>query len=142
MPACRCSMATMRPVCGWPGGARNASTPSASASPTDKPSAKCCADNDVPVQFLDDGHDGCRVFFQGHDGVFRLPADHPASGCLRALLDEAIRRKARVWFVADTPDLTLLDILPAGWTMAWRDGGGSGDKESAALAPKKGVGSS
>ena len=73
------------------------------------------ADNDVPAQFQEDGADGVRVFFQGHDGVFRLQSDQPEFGRIRDLLDEAIRRKGRVWFVALKPDLTLLAVLPAGW---------------------------
>jgi hypothetical protein len=100
------------------------------------------ADNDVPAQLLEDGRDGSRVLFQGHDGVFHLPADHPASCRLHTLLDEAIRRKAHVWFIAHKPDLTLLDVQPAGWAMASHDGACSGDKTSAALVPKTRAGSS
>jgi hypothetical protein len=29
-------------------------------------------------------------------------------------LGEALRQKARVWFIAQKPDLALLDVLPAG----------------------------
>jgi hypothetical protein len=54
------------------------------------------------------------VLFQGHDGVFRLRPEHPESARLRAELDEALRQKARVWFIAQKPDLALLDVLPAG----------------------------
>ena len=71
------------------------------------------ADNDVPTKVCEDAA-GARVFFQGHDGIFRLQADHTESARLRTLLGEAIQRKARLWFVAQKPDLTLLDILPAG----------------------------
>jgi len=75
------------------------------------------ADNDVPAEICEDAS-GARVFFLGHDGVFHLRAEHPESARLRAVLSEAIQRKARVWFVAQKPDLALLDILPAGWTAA------------------------
>jgi len=71
------------------------------------------ADNDVPAQVWEEGPDGVRVLFQGHDGVFRLKSDHPDSARIRTLLREALEQKARVWFVADNPDLVLLDILPA-----------------------------
>lgn len=72
------------------------------------------ADNDMPAEVCEDVL-GAQVFFQGHDGVFRLKADHPEFARIRAGLSEAIQRKARLWFVAQKPDLALLDILPAGW---------------------------
>lgn len=85
------------------------------------------ADNDVPAELGEDTT-GARVLFQGHDGVFRLKADHPESARLRAVLGEAIRRKVRVWFITQKPDLAFLDILPAGWAAAASytcDGNGS-----------------
>ena len=69
------------------------------------------ADNDVPTELCANDADGVRVLFQGHDGFFRLKADHPEAVHLRALLDEAIRRKALIWFLAQKPDLALLDVL-------------------------------
>lgn len=72
------------------------------------------ADNDIPMQLCEDAA-GARVFLQGHDGVFHLSALHPDSARLRAALNEAIHRKAPIWFIARKPDLALLDILPAGW---------------------------
>jgi len=45
--------------------------------------------------------------------VFRLKADHPEYARVRALLDEAVRQKARVWFLAQKADLSLADVLPA-----------------------------
>jgi hypothetical protein len=71
------------------------------------------ADNDVPAQVLDEGPDGVRVLFQGHDGVFRLKSDHPDAARILTLIREALELKAPVWFLADKPDLALLDILPA-----------------------------
>ncbi len=72
------------------------------------------ADNDVPAQLWEEGADRVRVLFQGHDGVFCLKADHPEFARIRSLLDEALRQKARAWFVAQKPDLALLDVLAAG----------------------------
>ena len=40
------------------------------------------ADNDVPTKVCEDAA-GARVFFQGHDGIFRLQADHTESARLR-----------------------------------------------------------
>jgi hypothetical protein len=68
------------------------------------------ADNDVPTQLWEDNRDQAQVLFLGHDGVFRLKPDHPESDRLRSLLSEALRQKARVWFIAHKPDLTLLDV--------------------------------
>ena len=76
------------------------------------------ADNDVPAQLSPEDAAGVRVFLQGHDGVFRLKSEHPESARLRALLDEAIRQKARLWFIVQKPELAFLDILPAGWSAA------------------------
>jgi hypothetical protein len=70
------------------------------------------ADNDVPMQIWQEDPDGVRVLFQGHDGIFRLKFDHPEFARIRAILDEAIRQEARVWFIAQEPDLALLDVLP------------------------------
>jgi hypothetical protein len=76
------------------------------------------ADSDVPTQLVRDEAGPVRVIFQGHDGVFRLQPGNPESVRIGALLDEAIRRKARVWFIAQKPCLAILDVLPAGWPAA------------------------
>jgi hypothetical protein len=70
------------------------------------------ADNDVPAHLWEEDGDQARVFFQGHDGVFRLKLDHPESTRIRAVVCSAIGKKARVWFIAQKPDLALLDVLP------------------------------
>jgi hypothetical protein len=72
------------------------------------------ADNDVPAEFCEEDTEPARVFFQGHDGVFRLRPDHPESDRIRTQLGVALRQKARVWFIAQKPDLALLDIMPVG----------------------------
>jgi hypothetical protein len=95
------------------------------------------ADNDVPTQVLAEEPTGGRVFFEGHDGVFRLQPDHPESDRIRALLDEAIRRKARVWFIAQKADLALLDVMPAGWAASQPSAGG--DAEGVYSEGKNGI---
>ena len=73
------------------------------------------ADNDVPGQLWEDeAADFTHVLFQGHDGVFHVKPDHPDPSRIRTVLDEALRQKRRVWFIAGKPDLALLDVLPAG----------------------------
>jgi hypothetical protein len=72
------------------------------------------ADSDVPTQLWEENPDRVQVLFQGHDGVFHLKRDHPDLDRIHALLDEAIRQKARVWFIAQKPDLALLDVQSAG----------------------------
>jgi len=69
-------------------------------------------DNDVPAQIMDVEGDHVQVLFQGHDGVFRLKADHPEYARVRTLLDEAVRRNGRVWFLAQKGDLSLVDVVP------------------------------
>jgi hypothetical protein len=76
------------------------------------------ADNDVPSQLWEEEPGQVRVLFQGHDGVFRLRPEHPEAARLRAELGEALQQKARVWFIAQKPDLALLDVLPAGGVTA------------------------
>jgi hypothetical protein len=86
------------------------------------------ADNDVPLRLCDEDPDRARVHFQGHDGVFSLKREHPEFTRISALLDDALRQKARVWFIAQKPALALLDVLPAGWAAGpfrTRDGCGS-----------------
>jgi len=85
------------------------------------------ADNDVPTQFLEEGPDRGRAFFQGHDGVFRLPADPLEADRIRALPTEAIRRKVGVWFIGQKADLALVDVMLAGWAAAGLHTGGGGD---------------
>jgi len=70
------------------------------------------ADNDVPGQLWEEEPGQARVLFLGHDGVFRVRREHPESVRLRAQLGEALRQHARVWFIAQKPDLALLDVLP------------------------------
>ncbi len=72
------------------------------------------ADNDVPIQLWGEDPDRARVHFQGHDGVYCLKHDHPEFSRISALLGDALRQKARVWFIAQKPALALLDVLPAG----------------------------
>src|SRR5262249_9964118 len=73
------------------------------------------ADNDVPAQLWEEEPDRAQVFFQGHDGIFRLRPDNPQLARIRAQLGAAIRQQARDWFIVQKPDLTLLDVLPGGW---------------------------
>jgi hypothetical protein len=72
------------------------------------------ADNDVPSELWEDESGQVRLLFQGHDGVFPLRPEHPESARLRSELSEALRQKVRVWFIAQKPDLALLDVMPAG----------------------------
>lgn len=71
------------------------------------------ADNDIPTEVCEDAA-GVRVFFQGHDGVFHIKGDHPEYARLRVGLSEAIQCKARIWFIVQKSDQSLLDVLPIG----------------------------
>jgi hypothetical protein len=74
------------------------------------------ADSDVPEHVEDEGSESVLVFFQGHDGIFQLRRDRQDFPRLRGLLTQAIREKARVWFVTQDPELTLQDVarMPEG----------------------------
>lgn len=69
------------------------------------------ADNDIPVEWLDDGYERARVRFAGHDGVHFVTNAHPEFARLQTVIDDAIKNKLRVWFVARKPNLILADIL-------------------------------
>ncbi len=71
------------------------------------------ADNDVPAQWLDDGPDRARVLFEGHDGVFFVPTNHPDFARLRTAIADAIQKKSRVWLIVRKPQLMLADVVPA-----------------------------
>jgi hypothetical protein len=71
------------------------------------------ADNDVPESCGTRTPDWALVLFEGHDGVFRLKNEHPEYARIHGLIAEALREKARLWFIARKPDLTLLDVLKA-----------------------------
>ncbi len=68
------------------------------------------ADNDIPLALAPESSGATRVLFQGHDGVFQLKADHPDHSRIGAVLSEAVRTQSAVWFLADKPDLVLLDV--------------------------------
>ena len=71
------------------------------------------ADNDRLLHLGEDAPDHLQVIFQGHDGVFRLGPNHPESARICELLGESLRQKTRIWFIAQKPDLFLLDVQPA-----------------------------
>jgi hypothetical protein len=68
------------------------------------------ADNDIPLELTHESAGASRVLFQGHDGVFHLKPDRADVARIEAVLTEAIRARAAVWFIVDKPDLTLLDM--------------------------------
>ncbi len=53
------------------------------------------ADYDAPSQLWEEEPSQAHVFFQGHDGVFRLRPERPESARLRAELDESLWENAR-----------------------------------------------
>ena len=69
------------------------------------------ADNDFPTQFIDNDKERMKVVFQGHDGTFFLRKDHPDFKKLSDVFHQAIKEKYRVWFVAQKPQLSLIDVI-------------------------------
>jgi hypothetical protein len=70
------------------------------------------ADNDFPMQLQEYDQEKMQVLFQGHDGIFYLRRDHPDFNRLLQVLNQSIRNRNRVWFVAEKPRLFLIDIIP------------------------------
>lgn len=68
------------------------------------------ADNDIATQLTDDGTERIKVWFQGHNGTFFLERNHPDFARLITMLNQSIKKKTRVWFVAKLPLLILEDI--------------------------------
>lgn len=83
------------------------------SSPTDPSPKPARPDNDIPWQLVDDEPGYTRVIFQGHDGIFRLAADHPEYARIREVLESAIRQNARVRFIARLRDLELIEVVSA-----------------------------
>ena len=71
------------------------------------------ADNDVPAGVGDHDAERVKVAFMGHDGTYFLRKDHPRFKRLGDILRDAVKAKARVWFVAEKPTLVLVDVAKA-----------------------------
>src|SRR5687767_6364655 len=69
------------------------------------------ADNDIPAQFVEHDRDRMKVMFQGHDGIFYLRRDHPEFKRIGEVLQQSIKDKKRVWFVAEKPKLLIADVI-------------------------------
>jgi len=70
------------------------------------------ADNDFPMQLQQYDQEKIQVLFQGRNGIFYLRHDHPDFNRLLQVLNQSIRNKSRVWFVAEKPRLFLIDVIP------------------------------
>jgi hypothetical protein len=67
------------------------------------------ADSDIAAQLGEYDKDMMKVWFQGHDGSYFLRRDRPDFQRLSGLLNQSIKEKKRLWFVA-TPQLVLEDV--------------------------------
>jgi hypothetical protein len=68
------------------------------------------ADNDVVDNVIRDKNT-VKILFMGHDGIFFLDYDHPHFDLLYARLNKSKADSQRVWFIAQLPDLKLLDLI-------------------------------
>lgn len=69
------------------------------------------ADNDFVKFFAARDAERMEVWFQGHNGIFFLRRDHPGFKQLSEILDQSLKEKRRVWFVARGSRLVLEDVL-------------------------------
>jgi hypothetical protein len=69
------------------------------------------ADNDIPAQFSEHDKERMKVVFQGHDGIFYLRRDHTEFKRISEALQQSIKEKKRVWFVAEKPSLLIKDVI-------------------------------
>jgi hypothetical protein len=69
------------------------------------------ADNDTVAQYVEHDRERMKVVFQGHDGIFYVRRDHAELKRIGELLQQAIREKKRVWFVAEKPSMLIMDVI-------------------------------
>ena len=67
------------------------------------------ADNDIVENIIRDKKI-LKVYFMGHNGIFRLDIDHPRFDVLYTNLNKSKINSQRVWFLAQLSDLILLDV--------------------------------
>jgi hypothetical protein len=71
------------------------------------------ADSDFPTLLVETDSERMKVIFQGHNGTYYLRKDHPHFKRLSEILRQSIQEKCRVWFVAQLPTLSLMDVIKA-----------------------------
>ncbi len=67
------------------------------------------SDNDIVENIIRDKK-LLKVYFMGHNGIFRLDFDHPCFDVLYMNLNKSKINSQRVWFLAQLSDLILLDV--------------------------------
>jgi hypothetical protein len=69
------------------------------------------ADNDYIEKIIDHDSRQIMVFFQGHDGIFFLQKDHLEFSRVYGLLEQSMKDDSRVWFIANKPNLNIIDVM-------------------------------
>jgi len=68
------------------------------------------ADNDIVANVTSRKMDVLTIYFQGHDGIFYLPHNHPRFNEIYRILNESNISSQPVWFIAQLPHLNILDV--------------------------------
>ncbi|MBP1708199.1 MAG: hypothetical protein H6Q39_1923, partial [Chloroflexi bacterium] len=69
------------------------------------------ADNDFVRDIIPRGRETFEVWFQGHDGIFKLYRSHPRLDKIYTILDRSRIENKRVWFVSRRPRLEIVDAI-------------------------------
>lgn len=67
------------------------------------------ADQDVVNKLVERSETRVDVWFQGHNGIFRIDRSRPDAKRIYDTLERCQKSRGRVWFVAELPYLTILD---------------------------------
>ena len=70
------------------------------------------ADNDFVMEIASKNNNTFVIQFQGHDGYFFLHHGDPKFEEIFDVLKKAKIGSKRVWFIAQLPQLTILDVIP------------------------------
>jgi hypothetical protein len=69
------------------------------------------ADNDITAQLVEHDQERVKVVFQGHDGFFYLRRKHADFKRINDVLQQSIKEKKRVWFVAEKRTMLIMDVV-------------------------------
>ena len=69
------------------------------------------ADNDFVRDIIPRGRETFEVWFQGHDGIFKLYRSHPRLDKIYTILDRSRIEHKRIWFVSQRPGLEIVDAI-------------------------------
>jgi hypothetical protein len=72
------------------------------------------SDVDIVKEIFDRTQSGVKVWFEGHDGTFKVAKDNPRFRSIVGTLEGSARSRGRVWFIVRHPSLQIMDVCPFG----------------------------